>query len=145
VTLAPALLLYVVALALAPELFAKWALAWIPPAIVLQSVVQSLCVSLLGLATSSLTKSARVSGLAFFAFIVGLELVRQILQQGFDRPEASLLSVQDNLRNLSRGLFGLGERGATMPAAASLAVLALLAASCLLVLRRRVRAVEIVT
>ena len=34
VTLAPGLLLYVIALGLAPELFLKWSLAWIPPAVV---------------------------------------------------------------------------------------------------------------
>jgi hypothetical protein len=145
VTLAPGLLLYGVALALAPDQFAKWELAWIAPAIVVQAFTMSLCVSLLGLAVSSLTKSARVSGLAFFAFIAGLELVRQVLDHGFDRPEATLLSVQDNLRNLSRALFGLGERGATMPWPASAAVLLALAFGCLLVLRRRVRAVEIVS
>jgi ABC-2 type transport system permease protein len=145
VTLAPGLLLYGVALALAPDQFLKWELAWIAPAIVTQAFVMSFCVSLLGLAVSSLTKSARVSGLAFFAFIVGLELVRQVLDQGFDRSEATLLSVQDNLRNLSQGLFGLGERGASMPWPASAAVLLALAIGCLFVLRRRVRAVEIVS
>ena len=41
VTLAPALLLYAVALALAPELFWKWDLAWIGPAVVAQSVAMA--------------------------------------------------------------------------------------------------------
>lgn len=144
VTLAPGLLLYVVTLALAPDQFARWDLAFIPPAIVVQSVVTSLCVSLLGLAVSSLTRSARVSGLAFFALILGLELVRQVLDHGFGRPEATLLSVQDNLRNLAGALFGLAGRPGAVPWTASALVVILLGAGCLFVLRRRVRAVEIV-
>ena len=144
VTLLPGLLLYVVTLALAPDQFATWDLLWIPPAIVVQSVVTSLCVSLLGLAVSSLTRNARVSGLAFFAFILGLELVRQVLDHGFGRPEATLLSVQDNLRNLASALFGLAGRPGAMPWTASALVVTVLGAGCLLVLRRRVRAVEIV-
>jgi hypothetical protein len=138
-------MLYGVALALAPEQFATWELGWIAPAIVAQAVAMSLVVSLLGLAVSSLTKSARVSGLGFFAFIMGLELVRQVLDHGFDRPEATLLSIQDNLRNLARALFGLTDRAMPMGWPASAAVLALLAVACLLILRRRVRAVEIVS
>jgi ABC-2 type transport system permease protein len=145
VTLAPGLLLYAMSLALAPELFAKWGLAWIAPAIVVQALAVSLAVSLLGLAVSALTRSARLSGLAFFALIAGLELVRQVLDHGFGRPEATLLSVQDNLRNLGRALFGLTDRVGTMPWPASALALVLLAAGCLLVLRRRVRAVEIVS
>jgi ABC-2 type transport system permease protein len=145
VTLVPALLLYAVALALAPDAFAKWSLAHLPFAIALQAVVVSLSVSLLGLAVSALTRSARVSGLGFFAFVMGLELVRRVLDHGFDRPEAVLLSLQDNLRNLSRALFDLGGRANAMPWPASAVALLALAAACLFVLRRRVRAVEIVS
>ena len=145
VTLVPGLALYAVALALAPDQFAKWELAWIAPAIVLQSLAMSLTVSLLGLAISALTRSARVSGLALFVFILGLELVRQILDHGFGRPEAALLSVQDNLRNLARSLFGLTDRTDVVPWAVSALALVLLAAGCLVILRRRVRAVEIVS
>jgi ABC-2 type transport system permease protein len=144
VTLAPGLLLYAIALALAPEQFAKWELWWIAPAIAAQALVMSLSVSLLGLAVSALTKSARVSGLGFFAFIIGLELVRRVLDHGFDLPWATLLSLQDNLRNLARALFGLTDRSSTVPWLASAAVIALLAVGCLLILRRRVRAVEVI-
>jgi ABC-2 type transport system permease protein len=145
VTLAPGLLLYGVTLALVPDQFAKWELAWIAPAIVLHSVAMSLTVSLLGLAISSLTRSARVSGLALFVFILGLELVRQILENGFGRPEAALLSVQDNLRNLARALFGLTDRTDAVAWPASAFVLVLLALGSIVILRRRVRAVEIVS
>jgi putative exporter of polyketide antibiotics len=76
---------------------------------------------------------------------MGLEVVRQVLDHGFDRREATLLSVQDNLRNIARALFGLADRSAPVPWVASAAVVVLLALGCLLVLRRRVRAVEIVS
>jgi ABC-2 type transport system permease protein len=145
VTLGPGLVLYAVTLALAPEQFARWELAWIAPAIVVQAVVISLCLSLLGLAISSMTRSARLSGLAFFAFVAGLQVVRQVLDHGFGRPEAALLSVVENLRNLARALFGLTDAASAMPWPASALVLVFLAVGCLLVLRRRVRAVEIVS
>ena len=67
------------------------------------------------------------------------------LQYGFDRSEATLLSVQDNLRNLARALFGLAERAEPVSWMASALVLVLLAFGCLLILRRCVRAVEIVS
>ena len=64
VTLVPGLLLYLVALGLAPDQFAKWSLLWIGPAIVLHSLVISLVMGLLALAVSALSRSARVAGLA---------------------------------------------------------------------------------
>ncbi|HEX6738460.1 MAG TPA: ABC transporter permease subunit, partial [Vicinamibacteria bacterium] len=79
VTLAPGLLLYGVAVALAPEHFLKWSLAWIAPAVVLHSLVIAVVMSLLALAISSLSRSARVAGLAFFALITGLALVQIIM------------------------------------------------------------------
>ena len=66
VTLAPALALYAVALALAPEQFFKWELAWIGPAVVAQSLAIALVMGLVTLAISALSRSARVAGLSFF-------------------------------------------------------------------------------
>src|SRR6187551_113830 len=60
-TLLPGLLLYAVALSLAPAQFATMELAWLGPAIVLQSLVISLVTSLVALAVSALSKSARVA------------------------------------------------------------------------------------
>ena len=145
VTLVPALVLYLVALGLAPDLFLHRNLAWIAPAIVLHALVMSLSVSLLGLAASALTRRATAAGIGLFAFVAGLDMVRQVLQHGFDRPEATLLSVQDNLRNLARALFGLADRAEPVSWTASAAVVILLGLGCLIVLRQRVRAVEIVS
>jgi ABC-2 type transport system permease protein len=145
VTLVPAALLYAVAIALAPEQFLKWELAWIGPAVVAQALLIALSVSLLALAVSSLSKSARVAGVSFFGLVFGLEVVREVLQGGFGRREAALLSVQADLRALGNLLFGLAERGSALPAVYPAAVLLAMGLGCLAVLRARVRAVEIVT
>jgi ABC-2 type transport system permease protein len=145
VTLVPGLLLYAISLGLAPELFMKWSLAWIPPAIVAHSLLISLAVSLSTLAISALSRSARVAGLALAGLFVGLEIVRGVLGAITDRPETHVLSIQNDLRVVGGRIFGIAERGVPIPAALPPLALALLAAGCLLVLRSRVRAVEIVT
>jgi ABC-2 type transport system permease protein len=145
VTLVPGLLLYAAGLSLAPELYLKWELAWIAPAVVVHGLAISLVVSLLTLAISSLSRSARVAGLAFFGLIVGLEMIRLVLQQGFRQAYAMLLSVQTNLRAVGAGLFGLTDREVTVAWGWAALVLALVSLACLWILRSRVRAVEIVT
>jgi len=145
VTLVLGLLLYGISIALAPELFMKWSLAWIAPAIVAHSLLISLTVSLLTLAISALSRSARVAGLALAGVVVGLEIVRGVLAAITDRPEAHVLSIQNCLRVVGNLIFGIAERGAPLPASYPPIALALLATGCLLVLRKRVRAVEIVT
>jgi len=145
VTLVAALALYGAALGLAPDQFFQWELAWIGPAIVAHSLTISLFVSLLVLAVSALSRSARVAGLGFFGLIFGLEMVRLILQHGFGRPEAMLVSPLADLRSLGAALFGIADPELTMPWVAPAAVLLVIALACLAILRARVRAVEIVT
>jgi ABC-2 type transport system permease protein len=144
VTLLPGLMLYLVALSLAPDLFWKWSLAWIAPAVVAQSLALSVVMSLVALAVSSLSRSARVAGLGFFGLLIGLEVARGILYALYRRPETALLSLQADLRALGVALFGLTERAVTLPWAYAAAVLAGVCGACLLILRSRVRAVEIV-
>jgi len=145
VTLLPALALYVVALGLAPDQFFQWELAWIGPAIVVHAFVISLFVSLLSLAVSALSRSARVAGLGFFGLIFGLEMVRLVVQNGFNRPEAMLISFQADLQSLGVALFGLADNDLTMHWAAPAAFLLVVGLACVAILRSRVRAVEIVT
>ena len=144
VTLLPALLLYLIALALAPEQFAKWDLAWLAPAVLLHSIVLSLVMSLLVLAISSLSRSARVAGIAFFGLVLGLEVVRGVLRSLYDRPESTLVSVQGSLQSLGNALFGVTDRAFELPWAWPAAVLVAVVLGCLAILRARVRAVEIV-
>jgi ABC-2 type transport system permease protein len=145
VTLVPALLLYGIGLALAPEQYLTWSLWWIGPSIVLHATLICASISLLSLAVSSLTKSARIAGLGFFGLFVGLEMARGVLRNIFDVRGATLLSIQANLRGIGSALFGVTPGRFDLvdwPAAAL--VLLLVAAGCLLLLRARVRAVEIV-
>jgi ABC-2 type transport system permease protein len=144
VTLLPGLLLYVIAIALAPEQFLEMELAWIGPAIVGQSLVISLVTSLVALAVSSLSRSARVAGLAFFGLLMGLELVRGILRAVYDRPESLLVSLQASMQAVGNAMFGIQSRAFAIPWAQPALVLALVCLGCLAVLRSRVRAVEIV-
>ena len=109
-------------------------------------LVMSLSVSLLGLAASALTRRATAAGIGLFAFVAGLELVRQVLEHGFDRPEGDPAlgagqPAQPGPRPLrprrsgrARVLDGL--RSPWWPCSPL---------GCLLVLRQRVRAVEIVS
>jgi ABC-type transport system involved in multi-copper enzyme maturation permease subunit len=145
VTLVPGLVLYLVGLALAPEQYLKWGLWWIAPAVVVHAVAVSLAVSLLILAVSSLSRSARVAGLGFVGFVFGLEMVRLVLQHGFNRKEAVLLSLQADLRALGVALFGVVDRQLDIPWGWPVLVLGVASLGCLAILRSRVRAVEIVT
>jgi ABC-2 type transport system permease protein len=145
VTLVPGLALYAVALGLAPDQFLKWELAWIGPAVAAHAVIISLFVSLLALAVSALSRSARVAGLALFGLIFGLEMVRVIVQHGFGRAEAMVVSLLADMRSLGVAFFGLTDHELTLHWAAPAVVLLLAAIACLAILRARVRAVEIVT
>ena len=143
VTLAPALLLYAAALALAPEQFAAWSLAWIAPAIVGYSLAIALGAGLLALAVSSIAKSARVAGLSFVLLFVGLGVVGNVLRNVLDTPATLLISPQSDLEIVGKALFGIAARE-TVHWSWAILVLAALGAGCLLILRARVRAVEVV-
>jgi hypothetical protein len=145
VTLVPAMVLYGAGLALAPEQYLKWELWWIVPAIVAHAFTVSLVVSLVTLAISSLSRSARVAGLSFVGLFFGLEMVRLVLQNGFNRREAVLLSLQADLQALGVALFGVLDRQLEIFWGWPLLVLAAVSLGCVAILRSRVRAVEIVT
>jgi hypothetical protein len=76
---------------------------------------------------------------------MGLEVVRGILQFPLAREEAMLLSLQADLKSLGKACFGLVDRSLPLSWPWPALVLVLVALGCLLVLRKRVRAVEIVT
>jgi ABC-2 type transport system permease protein len=143
VTLVPAVLLYGLAVAVVPDQFLRLDHAWIGPAIALHATVESLVVSLVALAVSSLSKSARVAGLSFAGLVVGLETARGVLTMISHRPEAQVLSLQNDLRIVGRLLFGIADR-TEVPALYPAVVLALASAAAVAILRARVRAVEIV-
>ncbi len=145
VTLVPALLLYFVGLVLAPQQYWRLELAWIGPAIVLHSLVLVLPLGLLALAASALTRRPVVAGLGFFGLYSGLEMVRGVLRLVFDQSWATMLSLQSDQRSIGSALFGTTlRRSESVPWLSAALVLLLVSAACLLILRSRVRAVEIV-
>ncbi|HET8645100.1 MAG TPA: ABC transporter permease subunit, partial [Vicinamibacteria bacterium] len=115
VTLVPGVLLYLASVALLPERFLKVDLAWIGPAVVAQSLLIALAVSLLALAVSSLSRSARVAGVALMALWVGLEIARVVASNVFARPEVGLLSLQGNVQAVGKALFGIHRESTTLP------------------------------
>lgn len=143
VTLVPGALLYFAAVSLAPDSFLEVRLVWIAPAVALHSVVMCLVFGLLMLALSSLSRSARVAGLSFAALILGLELIQVIVQANFDAPAAALLSLQNDVRVIGDALFGIAARSGPLGWPGAALTLAVTAAASLLVIRSRVRAVEV--
>jgi ABC-2 type transport system permease protein len=144
VTLLPGVLLYFVGFTLAPATFRTWDQAWILPAIVVQSFVVSLTVSLLILAISALSRSARIAGLGLVMLYMGSEMLRAVLRKLLRVPETGLVSFQADLKAIAVALFGTTGRGLPPGWILPAITLALVAAGCLLVLRKRVRAVEVV-
>jgi ABC-2 type transport system permease protein len=143
VTLVPGLLLYGIAVALAPAQFLTWDLAWLGPAVALHAVVLSLSLSLPALAVSSLSRSARVAGLAFFGLIVGLDMIQAIVGAIGRWPATILLSIQACVNALGDAILG-APRESTVPWAYPALVLVAVCVGSLAILRARVRAVEIV-
>ena len=86
-----------------------------------------------------------MAGLAFVGLWAGVEIVRGVLTQIADRPEAEVLSFQQDLRAVGNALFGIAARAASLNVAWPALALVVAVVACLFVLRARVRAVEIVT
>jgi ABC-2 type transport system permease protein len=136
VTLVPCLVLYAAATSLS--------LMWVAPIIVLHSLVIALGVGLLVLAVSSVSRSARVTGVALIALWVGLETLRLIANNAFGRPELALLSLQADVLAVGNALFGIRDQQLTLFWAWPALALVAACLGCLAVLRSRVRAVEVV-
>lgn len=143
VTLVPGLLLYGIAVALAPTQFLTWELAWLGPAVALHAAVMSLSLSLPALAVSSLSRSARVAGLGFFGLIVGLDMIQAIVGAIGHWPATILLSIQACVNTLGDALLSPSPES-TVPWIYPALVLAAVCLGSLAILRARVRAVEIV-
>ncbi len=143
VTLGPGLLLYGVSLAIAPEFLMHWDKAWIGVAVAVHATVISLVLSLVALALSALSRSARIAGLSFFGLIAALGPIVLIIGSITDTPAVLLLSLMDDLTSLGDSMFGVasGHHLAWPYPAAALVAAGL---GALALLRSRVRAVEIV-
>jgi ABC-2 type transport system permease protein len=144
VTLLPALLLYLVGLALVSDQLLTAKQAHLAPATLGVGLLITVTLSLLMLAVSSLSKSARVAGLSFFALLMGLEVLRGLVWLAYRTRWATLVSVQGTLREVGNAFFLVPQRTLGLPWPAGVALLLAVSVACLFVLRARVRAVEVV-
>ena len=116
---------------------------WLIFSIIIYSLVVTTVTSLLMLTFSSLTKNLRFATIGFCAVWFGLPVIQFLLEQVLRTSTVAIVSVWVNLELFGEVLFGLNP-SYNIPLTLTLLVLTALTASCILVLRHRIRAVEIV-
>ena len=144
VTLVPGLLLYILQLGFSSDtkfLFAYW---WIPFSLAAYAALGTLVWGLVVLALSSLSKSSRYVGILLLSLIFFTSGFALFLRGVFNAEGMIVLSVFDDLKLLTYLFFG-GESEYGNHVFGAAVMLAFLAAGSALILRARVRAVEVVT
>ena len=141
-TLIPGLLLFLVQLLLAGTSFLK-ANYWMPFSIIGYSVVIILSTSLLILLFSSLTTNSRYAIIGFSAVWFGSPILYEVLRMITRTSKVALVSVWANYDILGTTLFG-GSPDYSVHWVWSLLIHVAVLTACVLVLRRRIRAVEVV-
>lgn len=116
---------------------------WLPFSMVAYSAIIITSTSLLMLLFSSLTSNPRYATIGFCAVWFGSSAVFGVLREITRSGEVALVSMWANYDRLGTALFGLPYNYAVHWFWALL-ILVVLAALCVLVLRHRIRAVEIV-
>ncbi len=146
VTLVPGLALFFGARALAPDILGDAASLLLIPKIVAYSLVLMFPTIGLVLVMSALARNARFAGLGFFFVYVGSGLAHLMAWGGTRSPYAGLISVQASMRRVGEAIFDVKPSRMTsgLPPEWALLALIVLVAVCLLTLKTRVRAVEIV-
>jgi ABC-2 type transport system permease protein len=143
VTWVPSMLLLVVQAALAGDLRFLAANTFVVPAITIAALVPVLMSSLTILALSSFSKSARFVAITYAGLVFFSEAVFNVVRATTRRTTMSWLSPPATVNQIGDAVFGLRPSFET-PIAVSLAAMAVLMAMSLLVLAKRVRAVEVV-
>lgn len=141
-TLIPALLLFLEHVLLTDSPFLK-DYYWIPLSIILYSVIIAAITSLLMLVFSSLTTNLRYAIIGFCAVWFGLPILHLILEEVISSSTVGLVSIWANFDRIGTALFGL-QSGYNIHWSWTVLLLTALTAACILVLRHRIRAVEIV-
>ena len=141
-TLIPGLLLFLEHALLTDTPFLK-EYYWMSLSIIVYSVVITAITGLLMLVFSSLTKNPRYATIGFCAVWFGLPVIHQILKEVFSTSTVAIVSVWANYDRLGNTLFGL-ESSYNIHWSWTILVLTALTALCILVLRHRIRAVDIV-
>ncbi len=142
ITLVPGLLLFIEQLLLSDVTFFKENY-WIGFSIIGYSVVIVAITSLLMLLFSSLTTNARYATIGFCAVWFGLPIIHLVLKGVLRTSSVALVSVWANYDRLGTVLFG-SESSYSTHWFWTFLILSALTACCILVLRHRIRAVEIV-
>ena len=141
---APGLLLYLMEIGLSTDMNFMTTYIWLPLSILGYSMVVITGAGLLSLAVSAMTRSGRYAGLLFFALLFFSELASDILRLVTGNHAwvvISLMSIGDQVGAM---FFGGPTEFGMHPVGAILMYLLVVGLS-LLILRRRVQAVEIVT
>ena len=141
-TLVPALLLFLqhVLLSDTPFLEENY---WLILSIIIYSLVVTTITSLLMLTFSALTKNLRFATIGFCAVWFGLPIIHLILKEVMKTSTVAIVSVWANLELLGEVLFGL-DTSYSLHISWTILLLTALTTFCILVLRHRIRAVEIV-
>ena len=141
-TLVPALLLFIQQALLSDTPFFQENY-WLILSIIIYSLVVTTITSLLMLTFSALTKNLRFATIGFCAVWFGLPIIHLILKEVMNTSTVAVVSVWANLERLGDVLFGLDE-SYSLPISWTVLLLTALSTFCILVLRHRIRAVEIV-
>lgn len=141
-TLIPGLVLFLVQLLLAGTSFLKDNY-WIPFSIIGYSVIIILSTSLLMLVFSSLTVNSRYAIIGFSAVWFGSPVLSEVLRMITRTSKVALVSIWANYDILGTAMFG-GSPDYSVHWVWSLLIHITVIVSCVLVLRHRIRAVEIV-
>ena len=140
----PALLLYLMELGLSSDTSFLSAYFWLPLSILGYSAVVVGGAGLVVLAVSSLTRSGRYAGLLFFAIVFFSQAGSGLLQLITGERAFVVLSLTSLVDQVGALFFG-GPTESGIHTVPALLMYSLLVALSLYILRRRVKAVEIVT
>jgi len=143
VTLIPALFIFFIDVLLAErEGHFSEALPHLPGILAVSMLLISSC-SVLVLASSALSRTARTAAIIWFGFHMSLLIVSKISAEIFSNRNLELLDPQTSLRYLSSGLFGL-RSVYTWHTAIPFCYLILITLAALWIIFRRVKGVEVV-
>lgn len=140
VTLAPALLLFLMRVLLAQDTVFLNTYFWIPPALFGFVLLELLVLGGTVLAVSSAAKGSRSAAIFFFVLIMFPEAFRQFL---YRIPEVGLFSMNADLRQAATFVFGL-EPSHEFSVLFAWVALVLVAALSVVVLKKKVRPTEVV-
>ena len=144
VTLLPGLLLFALQVGFSSDLTFLRQYWWLPLSVVGYSVIAVAAWGLVVLAMSSTSKSSRYVGVILLALVFFSSGFAFFLRAVFNSETVLVLSLFDDLKQVTYLFFGGTSEFGDLRVPA-LVVLALLSAASVLILRARVRAVEVVT